>query len=465
MDTSRARSFIEHAWRGDVLPALRDYVRIPCQSPLFDPDWDRHGHVEAAVQLARAWVEARRLRGARVEVLRLHGRTPLLLLEVEGRRPGTVLLYGHLDKQPPFEGWREGLGPWTPVDRDDRLYGRGAADDGYAVFAATTAIQALQEQDVAHPRLVALVECSEESGSPDLPAHVDAAAPRIGSPDLVVALDSGCGDYRRLWLTTSLRGMIGGTLRVEVLREGVHSGDASGVVPSSFRILRQLLDRVEDAATGRILLQDLHVDIPAERREEARHAAEVLGPGAFARFPWVPGVRPMDGDLATLVLSRTWRPTLSVTGQAGMPPVETAGNVLRPFTAVKLSVRIPPTASAPRALDALKRAIEADPPGGARVTFDGGASPGWHAPPLQPWLRDAVDAASRAAFGEASCAMGEGGSIPFMAMLGERFPRTQFVITGVLGPEANAHGPNEFLHAPTAMRVTQCVADIVARMP
>ena len=466
MDSRQLRTFVDAAWGEHVLPALREYIRIPALSPAFDADWEAHGELERAVVLARDWVIARKLRGATVEILRLPGRTPVLMVDIPGTRPGNILLYGHLDKQPPFDGWKEGLGPWTPVERDGRLYGRGSADDGYAVFAATTAIAALQAQDVPHPRCVMLIEASEESGSPDLPAHVDAAAARIGTPDLVICLDSGCGDYERLWMTTSLRGMLALSLRVDVLDEGVHSGDASGVVPSSFRIIRQLLDRIEDARTGHVLLKELFCEIPPTRAAEGRAAAAVLGPDAFARFPWAGDTRAMHDDVAELILNRTWRPTLSVTGADGLPPMATAGNVLRPYTALKLSVRLPPLVNADAATAVLIRTLTADPPSGARVTCEESvASTGWYAPDLAPWLRDALADASRAHFGAEACSMGEGGSIPFMAMLGERFPKTQFVITGVLGPEANAHGPNEFLHIATARSVTACVAELIVRLP
>ncbi len=465
MQPESIRAFVDATWGEHVLPALREYIRIPAVSPAFDAAWEAHGELERAVVLARDWVAARQLSGATVEILRLPGRTPVLLVDVPGTRPGNVLLYGHLDKQPPFDGWKPGLGPWTPVERDGRLYGRGSADDGYAVFAATTAIAALQARGIPHPRCVMLIEASEESGSPDLPAHVDAASARIGTPDLVIGLDSGCGDYDRLWLTTSLRGMIALTVRVDVLDEGVHSGDASGVVPSSFRVMRQLLDRIEDARTGRMLLPELACAIPPGREAEARAVASVLGPSTFDRFPWAGDTRAMHDDIGELVLNRTWRPTLSVTGAEGLPPLETAGNVLRPYTAFKLSVRLPPTVDASVAMAALTRALTSDPPSGARVTCHGEPSTGWESPPLAPWLRESIATASRDHFGAEAALMGEGGSIPFMTMLGERFPKTQFVITGVLGPESNAHGPNEFLHIPTARSVTACVADVIARLP
>ena len=468
MDHAAAKAFIERVWEDDIVPALETYIRIPNQSPVFDRDWAEHGYMDQAVELSRAWVAERGLPGCSVEVLRIEGRTPLLFVEIEGQRPGTILMYGHLDKQPPFDGWRteEGLGPWTPVRQGPLLYGRGGADDGYAVFASVAAVEALLAQGVPLPRIVCAIECSEESGSPDLPSYINAFAYRIGTPDLVVCLDSGCGDYDRLWATTSLRGIVAGDLRVDVLTAGVHSGDASGIVPSSFRVLRQLLDRLEDSETGEIRLPELFAPIPEERVDQAGKATEVLGETIISQYPWVEGMEPVSRDLTELALNRTWRPTLSVTGADGMPSLSNAGNVLRPSTAVKLSIRIPPTVDAGAATAALQRVLLTDPPYNARVAFtaEKGAG-GWEAPATAAWLASGLAAGSLEYFGAPYAGMGEGGSIPFMGMLGEKFPEAQFLITGVLGPESNAHGPNEFLHIEYAKKLTGCVAYVLTCLP
>ncbi len=471
MDTTTALNSSEQIWEKEILPELERYIRIPNKSPAFDPDWVKNGHMEKAVKLVADWAQAQaaHLPGLKVEVVRLHDaeknapRTPVIYMEVPGEGSDTVLLYGHLDKQPEMTGWRSGLSPWEPVREGDKLYGRGGADDGYSAFASLAAIRLLKEQKLPHSRCVILIEACEESGSYDLPAYIEALAPRIGQPSLVVCLDSGCANYDQLWMTTSLRGLASGNLRVDILTEGVHSGDASGIVPSSFRILRQLLDRVDDVATGRVRVDALHVPIPPARQEQARAVAEVLGKEVYSRFPWVEGARPVSSDGTELILNRTWRPTLSVTGIEGLPTLGSAGNVLRPFTSVKLSVRIPPRLDADVALNALKDTLESNPPYGAKVTFEGEkASAGWDAPPLAPWLEKATDAASKAFFGRPSMAMGEGGTIPFMEMLGKRFPEAQFLITGVLGPNSNAHGPNEFLHIPTGKKLTASVASVVS---
>ena len=485
MDSQKLARHIAHHWAEEITPRLIDYIAIPAKSPLFDPDWIAHGHIDQAVDLAVAWARQQAIAGLRLEVVRLPARTPTIYIDIPEYKsdtaarpllerdikieaPKTVLLYGHLDKQPEMSGWREGLGPWQPVIEDGKLYGRGGADDGYAIFSALSAIRALQAQDVAHPRCVVLIETSEESGSPDLPAYMEALSPRIGTPDVVIGLDSGCGDYERLWSTASLRGMVGGTLTVEVLTEGVHSGDASGVVPSSFRIARQLLSRIEDETSGQILPPEFHAEISEERERQAAQAAQaaqILGRTVFEKFPFHAATEPITRDLTQLVLNRAWRPTLAVTGADGLPPLKSAGNVLRPMTALKLSLRLPPSINATLAAPTMKRLLEENPPHHASVKFEiEQAATGWSAPQLAPWLAKALACASHNHYGKAAAFLGEGVTIPFMSMLGQQYPQAQFVITGVLGPHANAHGPNEFLHLDYAQRLTCCVAEIIASL-
>ncbi len=476
MTSGRVWDYVDEVWDRSIIPELLEYIRIPNKSPAFDREWQARGYMDEVVARFVAFAETQPIPDLGVEVVRLAGRTPLILIDIPGIDfpgidvPGSdtgggapVLLYGHLDKQPEMSGWRADLGPWRPVLEADRLYGRGGADDGYAMFAALSAIAALHHDGVPHARCVVIIEACEESGSFDLPAYMEALAPRIGDPALVICLDSGCGDYDRMWCTTSLRGLAGGTLRVEVLCEGVHSGDASGIVPSSFRVIRQLLGRLEDAATGAILLPELHAEIPAERRVQAQAAAEVLGRAVYSKFPLAGRTRPISDDPLELILNRTWRPALSVVGAEGLPPTENAGNVQRPYTTLKLSVRLPPSCDAEKAARCLKDLCESEPPYGASVCFtpDWAAS-GWNAPALDPWLADAVAAASLRYFGGPAVYMGEGGSIPFMAMLASRYPRAQFLVTGVLGPGSNAHGPNEFLHIPMAKKLTCCIAEVIA---
>jgi acetylornithine deacetylase/succinyl-diaminopimelate desuccinylase-like protein len=458
----------DRVWDDEIVPALVEYIRIPAKSVSFDPDWEAHGHIDQAVALTRAWCANRNVTGLEVEVLRLPGRTPLILMEVPGSGgetgadADTVLLYGHVDKQPEMTGWSEGRGPWTPVLDGERLYGRGGADDGYAAFAAITAIESLQATGRPHARCIVLIEASEESGSPDLPAYVEALADRIGSPSLVVCLDSGCETYDRLWVTTSLRGMANVVLTVDVLTQGMHSGSASGIVPSSFRIVRNLLDRIEDSATGEILVPELYGEPSAQRLEQVRATALELDGALTEKWPFAGGTRSVVADPVDALLAKTWRPTLSLIGMDGIPPVVGGGNVLRPFTSASLSFRLPPGVDPRPAMAAVVDRLTADPPHGAVVTAEVTESAGgWTAPELAPWLADALETASTNTFGQGARYIGEGGSIPFMGMLGARFPDAQFVVTGVVGPGTNAHGPDECLHLPTAKRVTAAVAMVL----
>ena len=463
MDTSKTEEFVNDMWDSSIIPELCDYIRLPNKSPHFDPDWEKHGHMEQAVQQLEAWCKTQPVKGMSVEIVRIEGRTPVLFADIPGDSDDVVLLYGHYDKQPEFSGWAEDLDPWEPTIRDGKLYGRGGADDGYAVFGSLTAIRALQEQGVPHARCVVLIEGCEESGSFDLPYYIEKLEDRIGSPDLVVCLDAECGNYAQLWCTTSLRGNLTGTLRADVLTEGVHSGSASGIVPSSFRILRKLLSRIEDEDTGQLKPEALHADIPEQRVEQAKLAAETLGKGVYSKYPWAVDEAAPSESPRELLLNNTWRPTMSVTGAAGLPALVEAGNVLLPFNTLKLSFRLPPTCDANDVAKTVKEILEADTPPLSKVSFRVESTmAGWNAPPVAEWLEASMQNASQAFFGKPSMYMGTGGTIPFMGMLGEKFPEAQFLITGLLGPNSNAHGPNEFLHIDTGKRVTSCVAQVLA---
>jgi acetylornithine deacetylase/succinyl-diaminopimelate desuccinylase-like protein len=465
MDQKAAQKFIDEVWMDSIVPELVEYIKIPNKSPHFDPEWESHGYMEDAVQQVAKWCDAQDIPGKSLEVVRLPGRTPLIFMDIPGtgdNAEDTILLYGHLDKQPEMTGWADDLGPWVPVMKGDKLYGRGGADDGYAAFSSLTAIMAVQKQKLPHARCVVLIEACEESGSYDLPFYIDYLGERIGKPSLVVCLDSGAGNYEQLWLTVSLRGIAAGTLRADVLTEGVHSGYASGVVPSSYRVIRQLLSRLEDASSGRVVPDYLYADIPQQRLDQTHRMADQLGDGCWTEYPFVEGIKPMAADNVERLLNRTWRPALSYTGIEGMPSLGNAGNVLRPYTALKLSMRLPPTVDGDEATKGMKATLEADPPGGAKVVFEADqAASGWNAPEVAPWLHASLQKASQGSYGRDVMYMGEGGTIPFMGMLGEAFPEAQFMITGVLGPKSNAHGPNEFLHIPFARRLTTCVSQVI----
>ena len=473
LDAEKALLQVTAKWDGDIVRQLTDYIAIPAKSPGFDADWSTHDHLETVLRNAADWVLAQKVEGLRLEIIRLARpdgtpRTPVLFFEIDATRADsdtTVLMYGHLDKQPEFSGWRNDLGPWTPKYEDGKLYGRGGADDGYAVYASIAAVQALKSQNVPHPRIVGLIETCEESGSYDLLPYIDALrAPdnnRLGDVGLVVCLDSGAGNYDQLWLTTSLRGMASGTLKVEILTEGVHSGDASGLVPSSFRIMRHVLDRLEDSATGRLLPASFHCEVPADRLAQAQATAAILGDEIYKRFPWAhydcggstSFALPTTTEPVQALLNRTWTPTLSVTGAEGFPALKDAGNVLRPYTAFKLSLRLPPLVDAASAVQELKTLLEDNAPYQARVTFEShGGATGWNAPAATPWFEQAMNDASLATFGAPCGYIGQGGTIPLMNMLSLGFPKAQMMVCGVLGPKSNAHGPNEFLHVPYAPR-------------
>jgi acetylornithine deacetylase/succinyl-diaminopimelate desuccinylase-like protein len=463
MNLEALRQFIEQVWQKSIVERLQAYVRIPNKSPAFDPDWERHGYMDQAIELMAEWCRAQPVPRMAVEVRRLKGLTPLLLVDVPGELPDCVLLYGHLDKQPEFTGWLPGLGPWEPVIRDGKLYGRGAADDGYAVFSSLTAIAALKAQGVALPRCVLMIEATEESGSIHLPAHLDALGAKLGEPSLVVCLDAECGNYEQLWTTTSLRGNLVGKLQVRVLTEGAHSGLASGIAPTPFRILGQLLARIENPISGELTLDELHADIPKDRRAQIGAAAAVLGAQFLDKIPFAPGVKSVSADSVELLINNTWRPSLAVTGADGLPPLSAAGNVLLPEISLKLSLRLPPSVDPARASRAVQDALQKNPPYSAQVSFDAeSSSGGWNAPEFAPWFEQSMQRASRHVFGRDAVSLGGGGTIPFLRMLGERFPQTQFFVTGVLGPHSNAHGPNEFLHIHYATRLTECVSMVLA---
>lgn len=464
MNKEAISKFINGLWDESILPTLQKYIYIPNKSPAFDSDWQKHGYMDQAVTLIKDWCQAQNIEKMHIEVVRLPGRTPLIFMDIPGNNKETVLLYGHLDKQPEMVGWDADLSPWVPKIKGDKLYGRGAADDGYAAFASLAAIKALQVQKIPHARCVVMIEACEESGSYDLPFYIDALEERIGKPSLVICLDSGCGNYEQLWVTTSLRGLLDGFLHIEVLKQGIHSGMASGIVPSCFRILRQLLSRIENKETGEVVSREFHSKIPEGRVKQVEHAVGILGETVHTKLPFSGKTRPQSDILSELLLNQTWRPALSITGLTGMPLIENAGNVTLPELTIKLSMRTPPTADAQLIGQRLKEMLEKDPPYDAHVRFTiNSAASGWNAPAESPWLVKALDEASHHYFGKEAVYLGEGASIPFMGMLGKKFPQAQFVITGLLGPESNAHGPNEFLHIPTGKKLTCCIAETIAQ--
>lgn len=454
---------LNQQWDHDIIPQLENYIKIPCKSPLFDKNWRENGHIAKAMDLLKTWCEKQSIKNKKIELLQIENRTPVLMIDIPGDSDQTILLYGHMDKQPEMTGWFEGLSAWTPVIKDGKLYGRGGADDGYAVFAALSAIAYLQSLHIPHARCVVLIEASEESGSFDLPPYLQLIEKQMGSPDFIICLDSESGNYDQLWGTTSLRGIVGGSLEIHTLQNGIHSGYGSGVAPSVFHVLRQLLDRIEDPHNGKIQVDALQVKIPDNRVKQAVDAAKALGNELLDGVPFLENVQPVCHDTAELILNRTWRPALSIIGADGIPCIANAGNVTLPSLSVKLSMRVPPTCDVKKAGAALKELLEANPPFQAKVTYDAiDQGSGWHAPELADWLAKASDDASQLFFGKNTAYLGIGGTIPFMGMLSDKFPKAQFLITGVLGPKSNAHGPNEFLHIDYVKKITGCIASVIA---
>ncbi len=454
---------ISQTWQKDIVPKLQEYITIPNKSPAFDPEWKAHGYMDKAMKLIVDWCSQQKIKGMEISVFEEEGRTPLLFIDIPGANSETILLYGHMDKQPEMRGWDADLGPWKPVIREGRLYGRGGADDGYSAFASLTAIATLQRHKIPHARCVILIEACEESGSTDLSFYLEKLAEKIGKPNFIICLDSGCGNYGQLWSTTSLRGLINGVLRIEVLRKGLHSGVGSGVVPSAFHILQLLLARIENLQTGKMKLDELQVIIPEQYKEQAIKTAQILGDQILDDYPFKDNTRAVSTDLSELILNRTWRPALSIIGIEGLPNLIQGGNVTVPNLAVKLSIRIPPGVDPDRAAQVLTETLEADSPYFANVAFQcTDRASGWQAPLLAKWLDEANERASKKFFGEPAAYWGEGGTIPFMAMLGKMFPEAQFLITGVLGPDSSAHGPNEFLHLDMVERLTACIASVIA---
>ncbi len=494
MDKNSLGRFVEAAWsyqpdrKSAIVKTLEDYIAIPNVSPAFAPDWAEQGDTDRAVELFAERLKAMQnewsaagVRTDDVKVAILGGRKkPLLDAAGERRTPAlrvdipafggaaaagkTVLLYGHLDKQPGLEGmWAEGLGPTEPVIRDGKLYGRGGADDGYALWCAFSAVMAVRAAGGRHARAVILIEGAEESGRDDVEYYIQEMAAGLGEVGLVVCLDSGCGDYANLWTTGSLRGVTSGRLRVEVLREGVHSGDASGVVPSPFRILRKLLARLENVDNGEVFAPELRVAVPAKVRAYLARSAAVLGEGVWRGFPFVDGVAPAGREPLEISLARGWRCGMVVKGLDGFPPVAGSGNVMLPWAEAGLSMRLPPTLDAGAAAAFIKRELERDPPYGAKVSYTAeGASNGWLAPEEPAWLEAALRDGAREGFAGEVLVNAEGGSVPFMNFLAGLFPRAVFWVTGILGPGSNAHGPNECLDLPAVRRLTLALAGVLS---
>jgi acetylornithine deacetylase/succinyl-diaminopimelate desuccinylase-like protein len=463
MNYQHTTKLVEEKFESDLLTGLSDFIKIDNLSPSYDPEWNSNGKLEAAAKFCLDWVLKEGVEGLKGEIIKEDDKTPLIFIEIDARGSDrNFLLYGHFDKQPHFSGWAEGLGPTIPVIKDGWLYGRGGADDGYAIFSAVTAIKAIQKQGQPHGRVVIVIEGSEESGSPHLIHYINKLNHRIGVPDLMICLDSGAKDYETLWITTSLRGVANLDLTVEVLEEAVHSGVGTGIAPDSFMIIRNLLDRVENSETGKIV--DLfHVNIPSSRIEDAKKLAAIKSESILGQVKLVPGAKPVTEDVAELILNNTWRPTLCVTGAGGLPAYSTAGNILRATTTVRLSMRIPPGLDADKALDDLENILKINAPFNCKITLSNkAAGNGWNNKDLSKKLSDSLLRTSNKLWGKDYYNFGEGGSIPFIKQLADSFKSCEILVIGVLGPNSNAHSCNEGLNIDYCKNITSTVAHTIA---
>ena len=464
VDLDRLIERADELWEDSIIPSLSEFIGIEALSPGFEPDWELKGELNSAIELFSSWLVDQELDGMAYKIHQIEGRTPVLLVTVEGTGPGEVIFYSHLDKQPSREHlWSEGLHPLKAVRRDPWLFGRGALDDGYGGYVCVTALKMLQEQGVPYPRSHFLIETCEESGSYDLPPYLDELTQELGNPNLIVVLDSGGPDYEHIWVTEALRGLVAGTLSVQVSNEGVHSGMSGGVIPSSFRIQRILLDRVEDSNSGEILIPEMHVEISDKVRKEAEDLGGLLGDELWSQLPVVDNLKPQNEGAVEILLDMNWRPAMSVIGADGLPPTQTAGNVLRTNTDLKLSFRIPPGVSAEKIDIILKEKFEQNPPYGATVEYiPDAAADGFHAPAMDGKLAEALNEASMHISGLPPMATWVGGTIPFMAMMQEKYPKAQFLCTGTGGPGNNAHGPDEKMHIPSSKRLTAVLSATIA---
>jgi len=464
MRNKNIEKYIDGLWYESIIPVLKEYIKIPAISPAFEKDWEEKGFLMDTLLLAKNWLEGLGLENAEISLISEKGKTPLMIVEVSatGEDLPYTLLYGHMDKQPEAEGWDDNKGPWIPVVENGKLYGRGGADDAYAFFTSIASIKALQANNVPHGKCILLIETCEESGSYDLDYYLDEYADKIGEPDLVVCLDSGAGDYERMWLTTSLRGFVSGDLSVSLLRDSIHSG-YSGKVASSFRVMRQLFDRIEDAETGFVKIPELHVDIPEIRKKQLENTAEILGAEVVSALPLLDGCETVSDDYAELLINSAWRPSLSYTGANGFPPTARAGNALRANTTMKLSFRLPPTADSKLCAEKVKETLLANPPYNAKVSFENGEEAmGFNIPDLGAELDGKLEKACNIIFGNNPAFYGQGGSIPLMNLLADKFPKAKFIIGGVLGPQSNAHGPNESLDIPYVIKLNKVISYVLA---
>ncbi len=457
---------IREMLRGKTLDALCEFVKLPSKSSDFDPDWQAHGYLQEACEKAAQWGQSL-FADATFEVMTAPGHTPALFFDIPAtdERLGTALFYGHFDKQPEAHGWSNNRQPFVPSIEGNCLYGRGAADDGYSFYCALTAIYALKNAGIKHGRITGLIETDEESGSADMAHWLNVIDKRCGHVCLIVVLDSTSADYDRFWVTTSFRGCVNFTLNVQVLNQGVHSGSASGIVPDSFRIARSLLERLEDAQTGVVADSRLNCPIARERLEQIKATAQILGTSVTSEFPWHNATRACHEDIFESLIERGFQPKLCVVGADGLPPCNQAGRVMRDKTSLALSLRTPPELDTQAALEVVTEILTQNPPYCADVTItDGSTGNGWSAKLGCRWFDRALQDACQDVFGLAPAYNCDGASIPILNLMQSHFPDAQMLVTGVLGPGSNAHGPDEMLKLDYLEKLTGVIARLLTHV-
>jgi acetylornithine deacetylase/succinyl-diaminopimelate desuccinylase-like protein len=465
MDYEAALEFARAAWSpgGSALEGLSAVIRIPNITSDYDPTFLTNGLVHTAISTARDWIISQGIPGATVRLFDAPGTYPVLLVDVPADRSDvTTAVYGHIDKMPHLDasGWSAGLSATDPVVRDGHLYGRGTADDCYSWYLAITSLKFLISAGLPRSRVLIFIESCEESGEDEFRDFLRDIAPTLPRLDRVFILDGSRGDLGTAWFCTSLRGIVTANLDVRHLARPCHSGMATGIVPSTFRIARGLLDRVEDAATGEIHLPAARVAPPESAAETARAVAERLA-GKLA-IDLIPGAQLIEGGIERRLIANWWEAGLSITGADGLPPIAKAGNVLRERTALRLSLRIPPTAERFECGRQLKETLETDPPYGAKVVCEIlSCCPGWSTRELSNKTKETIAKATQAVFRQPPIYFGAGSSVPISGAFQEFWPDAEVTVTGVAGDESYCHGFDENINLEYAAKWTAMFAGIL----
>lgn len=449
INPEKLKQFVESEFTNNALPSFKTFLTIENCTPAYDPDWDKNGLLKSAASHLKAYaLKSSGVQGLNAILSSDEGKTPFLLVTVDSTSGDgkSILLYGHFDKQPPNSGWSQGLGPYLPVEKDGYLYGRGSADDGYAFYAMLTIIKALQNFNIPHPKFVIILEGSEESGSIDLPIYIEEYQQFIGQPDLILALDSGIIDYNRIWLTSSLRGVVSCDLTVKTLTKGVHSGKGSGIAPESFMIIRKLLSKLEDY-NDQSRMKDFEVEIPDSEKTKISKAVEVMGDDWCSKIPILPGMKLLGDTPTDRLINWTWKPALTVAGARGIPNVKDAGNVLRPYTTLYLSIRTPPTFDGILNGKKILEDITNQTPFNSTVLIENyEAFNGSLIKEPSDNLKSQIDNLAKNYISGGMAQIPVGISIPFTTIFSQYFPKSQILVTGCAGVDSNAHGPNERLN-------------------